>query len=116
MAQASQNTPGVTTGHADVSAGLASAARPCPLGGAGPGGAHGLAEAGLVIDVPGQHQPERSRRTTPGRRTDGGGPVPLLFIQEAGSSWTIHGLDAPRMRLTSNRMAALAQAILRSAR
>ncbi len=81
------------------------------------------AKAGLVTDtpeVPEQHQPdrlpERSRMTTQGRRTDDNTDHTLLVIHEGGGSWTIHGLGAPGVRLTRDRMVVLAETILQRAR
>ncbi len=75
-----------------------------------------------MIEVPEQHQPEpepspeRSRMTTLGHRTDDGVSCLLLFIHEADGSWTIHGLGDIGIRLTSERMAVLAGAIVRQSR
>jgi hypothetical protein len=40
----------------------------------------------------------------------------LLVIHEADSSWAIHGLGAPGVRLTKAKIIELAEAILRQAR
>lgn len=78
------------------------------------------AKAGLVTDipeVPEQHQPdrlpERSRMTTHGRRTNDNTDRTLLVIHEGDGSWSIHGLGAPGIRLTRDRMVVLVETILR---
>jgi hypothetical protein len=51
-----------------------------------------------------------------GRRTDDGSMCTLLVIHEADSSWAIHGLGAPGVRLSKAEMIALAEKILARAR
>jgi hypothetical protein len=71
-----------------------------------------------VIDVPEtlHSQRERGRVHAPGRRTDDNSCCTLLVIHEADSSWAIHGLGAPRVRLSKAKMIALAEKILARAR
>lgn len=54
--------------------------------------------------------------TARGRRTDDSSLCTLLVIHEADSSWAIHGLGAPGVRLSKTDMVALAERILARAR
>jgi hypothetical protein len=67
-----------------------------------------------VIDVPEtlHSQRERGRLHAPGRRTDDRSDRTLLVIHEADSSWVIHGLSAPGVRLSKAEMIALAEKVL----
>jgi hypothetical protein len=71
-----------------------------------------------VIDVPEtlHSQRERGRLHAQGRRADDNSHCTLLVIHEANSSWTIHGLGAPGVRLPQAEMIALAEKILARAR
>jgi hypothetical protein len=71
-----------------------------------------------VIDVPEtlHSQRERGRLHAQGRRTDDNTGCTLLVIHEADSSWAIHGMGAPGVRLPRAEMVALAEAILVRAR
>jgi hypothetical protein len=72
-----------------------------------------------VIDVPPEtlhSQRERGRLHAQGRRTDDNSCCTLLVIHEANSSWAIHGLGAPGVRLSKAEMIALAEKILGRAR
>jgi hypothetical protein len=71
-----------------------------------------------VIDVPEtlHSQRECGRVHAQGRRTDDGSRCTLLVIHEADSSWAIHGLGAPGVRLSKAEMIALAEKILARAR
>ena len=51
-----------------------------------------------------------------GRRTGDDSRCTLLVIHEADSSWVIHGLGAPGVRLSKAEMIALAEKILERAR
>jgi hypothetical protein len=42
--------------------------------------------------------------------------TPLIFVHEPDGSWTIHGLGAPGVRLSTAEMVALAESILKRAR
>ena len=61
-------------------------------------------------------QRERSRLQAPGHRTDDGSMCTLLIINETDGTWTIHGLAAPGVRLTKDKIVALAAQILERAR
>ena len=74
-----------------------------------------------VIDPPEQpetvhFQRERGRLQAPGHRTDDDSMCTLLVIDETDDRWAIHGLGAPGVRLTNDKMVALAESILRAAR
>jgi hypothetical protein len=74
-----------------------------------------------VIDIPEvptslHSQRERGRLHAQGRSTDDNSNCTLLVIHEADSSWAIHGLGAPGVRLTKAKIIELAEAILRQAR
>jgi hypothetical protein len=66
-----------------------------------------------VIDVPEtlHSQRERGWLHAQGRRTDNS-RCTLLVIHEVDSSWAIHGLGAPGVRLSKAEMIALAEKIL----
>jgi hypothetical protein len=57
-------------------------------------------------------QRERGRIQAPGRRTDDNTGCTLLVSHHADSSWAIHGLGAPCVRLPKAEMIALAGKIL----
>jgi hypothetical protein len=59
---------------------------------------------------------EQGRLTAQGRRTDNNSRCTLLVVHEAGGSWTIHGLGAPGVTLSSSDMVTLAEKILARAR
>jgi hypothetical protein len=71
-----------------------------------------------VIDGPEihRHKSERDRLTTRGRRTDDGHWATLLMIHELDGSWTLHGLGAPGVTLSTADMIALCESILERAR
>jgi hypothetical protein len=68
----------------------------------------------IAIDVPEtlHSQRERGRVHAQGCRTDDNSRCTLLVIHEADSSWAIHGLGAPGVRLSKAEMITLAEAIL----
>jgi hypothetical protein len=75
----------------------------------------------IVIDIPDipeslHSQRERGRPQAPGYRIDDDSRCTLLVIHEADGSWAIRGLGAPGVRLTRERMVALAESILERAR
>jgi hypothetical protein len=56
---------------------------------------------------------ERGRIQAPVQSTDDNSDhTPLIFIHETDGSWTIHGLGAPGLTLTAEKMIALAESIL----
>jgi hypothetical protein len=61
-------------------------------------------------------QRERGRLQAKGHRTDDDSMCTLLVIYETDGRWAIHGLGAPGVRLTNDKMAALAESILKMAR
>ena len=61
-------------------------------------------------------QRERGRIAVPGNRTDDDSMCTLLVIHETDGRWAIHGLGAPGVRLTNDKMVALAESILERAR
>jgi hypothetical protein len=74
-----------------------------------------------VIDIPDvpeslHSQRERGRLHAQGHRTDDDSRCTLLIINGADGSWTIHGLGAPGVRLTKDKMVNLAEAILKAVR
>ena len=71
-----------------------------------------------IPDVPEtlHSQRERRRLHAQGRRSDDNTGHTLLIINEADVSWSIHGLGAPRVRLTRDVMMPLAAQILVHAR
>ncbi len=74
-----------------------------------------------MIDIPDipktlHSQRERGRLQAPGHRIDDDSMCTLLVIHEADGSWAIHGLGAPGVRLTKDKMVALAESILELAR
>jgi len=76
----------------------------------------------IVNDIPDisktlHSQRERGRLQAQGHRTDDvDSRCTLLVIHEADGSWAIHGLGAPGVRLTRDKMVALAESILELAR
>ncbi len=71
-----------------------------------------------IPDVPKtlHSQRERGRLTAQGRRSDDNSNHTLRIINEADGSWTIHGLGAPRVRLTRDAMMVVAAQVLERAR
>ncbi|MGH3754657.1 MAG: hypothetical protein ACRDRP_18560 [Pseudonocardiaceae bacterium] len=75
-----------------------------------------------MIDIPDvpktlHSERERGRLHAQGHRTDDtDSRCTLLVIHEADGSWAIHGLGAPGVRLTKDKMINLAEAILKAAR
>jgi hypothetical protein len=67
-----------------------------------------------VIDVSKalHSQRERGWLHAQGRRTDDNSCCTLLVIHEADSSWAIHGLGVPGVRLSKAEMIVLAKKIL----
>jgi len=61
-------------------------------------------------------QRERGRLQAEGHRTDDDSLCTLLVIHETDGRWTIHGLGAPGVRLTRDKIVALAESILKRAR